>query len=45
LGWFVGYVRSGAETYIYACELQGAKLSGKEARAAVEQIFDAAQFR
>lgn len=39
LGWFVGFLRYDDETYVFACTLQGPKLSGKEARATVETII------
>lgn len=40
LGWFVGFLRYNDETYVFACTLQGPKLSGNEARATVENIIE-----
>jgi beta-lactamase class D len=38
-GWFVGYVESKGQTYAFACLLKGAELTGKDARAATENIL------
>lgn len=39
LGWFVGYVESGGQTYAFAMNTRGSGLSGKDARTMVEAIL------
>lgn len=39
LGWYVGYVERGSETYAYACLVKGPGVTGKDARAVVEDIL------
>lgn len=43
LGWFVGYVESGGQTYAFAMNTRGGGLSGKDARAMVEAILTASR--
>ena len=38
IGWFVGFVESGGDTLIFACQLVGANASGTAARRAVESF-------
>ncbi len=40
-GWFVGYVESGGRQYAFACRLHGDTVTGRDARAAVEEILTA----
>ena len=42
LGWFVGYVDGADGGHAFACMLKGDGISGKDARALVEKIFEAA---
>jgi len=40
LGWFVGFLKSGGTTYVFACNITGGEnSSGKVARAIVEDVF------
>ena len=39
IGWFVGFVESGGDTLIFACQLVGANAAGADARHAVESFF------
>lgn len=39
LGWYVGYVESAGKCCAFACALRGEGVTGKEARAAVEEIL------
>lgn len=39
IGWYVGYVERGPETYAYACLLKGPGVTGKDARAVVEAVL------
>ncbi len=38
-GWYVGYVESAGKTYAFACYLTGQGVTGKDARACVENIL------
>ena len=40
MGWFVGLVESGDETYAFACNLQAENTSGADARRATELILE-----
>lgn len=40
LGWYVGWVESRRKTVVFACLLQGDKVTGKEARALVERTVE-----
>jgi len=39
IGWLVGYAESGGETYVFTCQLSGAKASGVEACRIVEAVL------
>lgn len=39
LGWFVGFVESGGETYAFACAVQGENVMSKDAREIVESVL------
>jgi beta-lactamase class D len=39
IGWFVGFVESGGDTFVFTCEIAGEKTSGVEARSIVEALF------
>jgi beta-lactamase class D len=39
IGWFVGFVESGDDSLIFACQLVGANASGADARQAVESFL------
>ena len=40
MGWFVGLLESGHETYVFACNLQAENTSGLDARKVIEAIFE-----
>jgi beta-lactamase class D len=40
LGWFVGYVETGGQTYSFACALKGDNVMGKDARNVVEIVLE-----
>ena len=42
MGWLVGFVESGGQTYAYACLVLGDGLSGKDARRVTESVLGSA---
>jgi beta-lactamase class D len=44
MGWFVGLVESGGETYAFACTLRASDTSGLDARKAAQTILERAGF-
>jgi beta-lactamase class D len=40
LGWFVGYMESNGKTQVFACMVRGENVTGKDARAVVETVFE-----
>ena len=39
IGWFVGFVESGGNTFVFTCQIAGEQASGVEARRIVEALF------
>lgn len=39
IGWFVGFVESGGDTFVFTCQIAGERVSGVEARSIVEAFF------